>query len=208
MTTTRTLRGYLADQAGAAAVEFALVSLIFLSLALGIIDMSRLLWELNSAKAATRAAARLAVVSPPAANTFVNYDATLSGTLGLAAGDPVPSTENGGPPTITCTSTGCSTGSLNTTNFNAIVARMQDFYGRIEAENVVIQYRPVGLGFAGNPYGPDVEPLVTVRLCDADIDASASCTPVEFAPGVLQAFGLDPFDMPAVASSLSGEDLA
>lgn len=196
MTTSPTLRRYLTDQTGAAAAEFALVSILFLSLMMGTIDMARLMWELNSAKAATRAAVRLAVVSAPAAQTFVNYDATIA-PLNLAPGDPVPSTEDGGPPTITCTSTSCTTGALNSTSFNAIVAVMQAYYGRIQPANVVVEYRPVGLGFAGNPYGPDVEPLVTVRI-----------TGVEFAPGILQAFGVDPFDMPAVASSLSGEDLA
>lgn len=195
MSTPRTLRNYLTDDTGAAAAEFALVSIIFLSLMLGVIDMARLMWELNSAKAATRAAARLAVVSAPAAQTLVNYDAMTA--LGLAAGQQVPSTENGGPPTITCSSTSCSSGSLNTTSFNAIVAVMQGHYGRIQAANVQVEYRPVGLGFAGNPYGPDVEPLVTVRI-----------TGVQFAPGILQAFGVQPFNMPAVASSLSGEDLA
>lgn len=195
MSAPRTLRGYLTDETGAAAVEFALVSLIFLSLMLGTIDMARLMWELNSAKAATRAAVRLAVVSAPAAQTLVNYDATSA--LGLSPGTPVPSTENGGPPTITCGSTSCSSGSLNSTSFNAIVAVMQAHYGRVQASNVQIEYRPVGLGFAGNPYGPDVEPLVTVRI-----------TGLQFAPGILQAFGMDPFDIPAVASSLTGEDLA
>lgn len=195
MSNPPTLRGYLTDTRGAAAAEFSLVAMLFLSLMMGAIDMSRLLWELNSAKAATRAAARLAVVSEPAADDFVDYNAVAD--LGLGAGDTVPSTENGGPPTITCTSTSCSTGALNSTAFDAIVTRMQSFYSRIEPENVVIEYRPVGLGFAGNPYGPDVEPLVTVRI-----------TGVQFAPGILQAFGVDPFTMPAVASSLSGEDLA
>ena len=204
MKTHRTLRTFLNDETGAAAAEFALVSVLFLSLMLGTIDMTRLMWELNSAKAATRAAVRLAIVSEPAAADLVGYNAIT--TLGLAAGDTVPSTENGGPPTISCTSTSCTSGNLNQTSFDAIVARMQGFYGRIQPENVIVEYRPVGLGFAGNPYGPDVEPLVTVRLCTAT-DGNA-CTPVQFAPGVLQAFGMAPFNMPTVASSLSGEDLA
>lgn len=201
----RTLRSYLTEETGAAAAEFALVSILFLSLMLGTIDMARLMWELNSAKAATRAAARLAVVSSPVADTFADYDAMSE--LSLAAGSTVPSTENGGPPTITCTSSGCSTGGLDSTAFDALVAAMQGYYGRIQAENVVVEYRPVGLGFAGNPDGTDVEPLVTVRLCNS-VDADSGCTPIEFAPGVLQAFGVDPFDMPPVASSLSGEDLS
>ena len=195
MNAHRTLHSFWTDLRGAVGAEFALVSILFLSLMMGAIDMSRLLWELNSAKAATRAAVRLAIVSEPAADDFVNYNAISE--LGLGAGDTVPSTEDGGPPTITCTSASCSTGSLNSTSFDAIVARMQGFYGRIQPENVIVEYRPVGLGFAGNPYGPDVEPLVTVRI-----------TGVQFAPGILQAFGVAPFTMPAVASSLSGEDLA
>lgn len=195
MTAHRTLQRFWNDPRGAVGAEFALVSILFLSLMMGAIDMSRLLWELNSAKAATRAAVRLAIVSEPAADDFVNYNAVSE--LGLGAGDTVPSTEDGGPPTITCTSASCTTGSLNSTSFDAIVVRMQGFYGRIQPENVIVEYRPVGLGFAGNPYGPDVEPLVTVRI-----------TGVQFAPGILQAFGIAPFTMPAVASSLSGEDLA
>ena len=203
MSAPRTLRGFLAERKGAVAAEFAMVSLIFLSLMLGISDMSRLLWELNSAKAATRAAVRLAVVSTPVAQDLANYNAVTS--LGIAAGSPVPA---GALPTYTCTEGACSTGAIIATAFDAIVARMQGHYGRILPENVIIEYRPVGLGFAGNPYGPDVEPLVTVRLCTDATDAATGCTPVEFAPGILQAFGIAPFDMPAVASSLSGEDLA
>jgi Flp pilus assembly protein TadG len=207
----RSIRRFLADRTGAAAVEFALVSMIFLSLMVGTIDISRLLWEVNSCKAGTRAAARYAIVHQPASTDLVNFDATSSGTLNLFAGDPVPAATVA---VHTCTSTGCTCGStgycgdtsLNDTTFDAIVALLQRYDARIEAENVVVIYTPVGLGLAGNPYGPDVEPLVTVRLCQAS-DADA-CTPMQFSPGVLQAFGLSPFDMPAVASSLSGEDLS
>lgn len=197
MSTPRTLRKFLTDRSGAAAAEFAMVSVLFLGLMVGTIDVSRLLWELNSAKAATRAAVRLAVVSMPIADDLADYDAVTS--LGLPAGSNVP--VSAGVPTYTCTGTGtsvtCSTGNGDFAAFDAIVTRMQDYYGRIEHENVVVEYRPIGLGFAGNPYGPDVEPLVTVRI-----------TGLQFAPGVLQAFGLDPFNIPPVASSLSGEDLA
>ena len=197
MSAPRTLGDFLTDRSGAAAVEFTLVALVFLGLMLGIIDISRLLWELNSAKAATRAAVRMAVVSSPVAEDLVDYDAITA--LGLAAGSPVP--VSAGIPTYTCTGTSgsatCSTGAGDFATFDAIVQHMQGYYGRIEHQNVVVEYLPVGLGFAGNPYGPDVEPLVTVRI-----------TGVQFAPGILQAFGLDPFNLPSVASSLSGEDLA
>jgi Flp pilus assembly protein TadG len=191
---------FLADETGAAAVEFALVSILFLGLMVGTIDVARLLWEVNSAKAATRAAARYAAVNQPVAQDLVNFNAVT--TLGLAAGEPVPASSVG---TYTCTSAGCTctgsancgAGALNTTVFNNIVALMQAYYGRLTASNVIITYTPIGLGFAGNPYGPDVEPLVTVQL-----------TGVQFAPGALQAFGISPFNMPPEASSLSGEDLS
>ena len=211
MTRLRSIRRFLADRTGAAAVEFALVSMLFLSLMVGTIDISRLLWEVNSCKAGTRAAARYAIVHQPASSDLVNFDATSSGTLNLYAGDPVPASAVAA---HTCTSAGCSctgsgycgTTSLNSTTFDAIVGVLQGYDSGIQAENVVVVYTPVGLGLAGNPYGPDVEPLVTVRLCQAS--DGDNCTPMQFSPGVLQAFGLSPFDMPAVASSLSGEDLS
>ena len=49
-------------QAGVAAVEFALVSGIFFTMLLGVIEMGRLLWIWNAAVEATRLGARLAVV--------------------------------------------------------------------------------------------------------------------------------------------------
>lgn len=52
----------LRRQAGVAAVEFALVSAIFFTMLLGVIEMGRLLWIWNAAVEATRLGARLAVV--------------------------------------------------------------------------------------------------------------------------------------------------
>ena len=49
-------------QAGATAVEFALVLIIFLTFLLGITDFSRMLFTWNAANEATRAGARYAVV--------------------------------------------------------------------------------------------------------------------------------------------------
>lgn len=202
------IRRFLADRSGAVAVEFALVSVMFLGLMVGTVDMSRLLWEVNSCKAATRAAARYAVVNQPASQDLVDFNAVTS--LNMYAGDSVPASAVA---VHVCTSTGCScTGSgycgtttLNSTVFNNIVTLMQHYYGGIAASNIVVTYTPIGLGLAGNPYGPDVEPLVTVRLCQS---TDSGCTPMQFAPGVLQAFGISPFNMPPVASSLSGEDLS
>lgn len=49
-------------QIGAAAVEFALVSLVFFTILIGIMEMGRLLFYWNAAAEATRWGARLAVV--------------------------------------------------------------------------------------------------------------------------------------------------
>lgn len=49
-------------QAGAAAVEFAIVAALFLMILLGAMEMSRLLWTWNAAGEATRLGARMAVV--------------------------------------------------------------------------------------------------------------------------------------------------
>jgi Flp pilus assembly protein TadG len=183
--------GFIHNQQGAAAAEFALLALLFITMMLGIIDMARYAWEFNSAKAGTRAAARLAIVTSPVVNELVNYDAVTA--LGLPGGSSVPV---GSVPTYTCTSGGCGAGTLNATRFNTIVARVQDFYPQAQAANVVIRYEHEGLGVAGNPYGPDVEPLVTVSL-----------TGLTFQPVSLQIFGVN-FSIPAVSSTFSGEDLA
>jgi Flp pilus assembly protein TadG len=49
-------------QAGAAAVEFALIAIFFFSLLLGILEFGRVLFKYNSAVEATRYGARVAVV--------------------------------------------------------------------------------------------------------------------------------------------------
>lgn len=52
----------LTHQRGVAAVEFALVSMVFLTLLFGIIEFSRITYYWNAATEATRLGARLAVV--------------------------------------------------------------------------------------------------------------------------------------------------
>lgn len=49
-------------QAGAAAVEFALIAMVFLSLLMGILEFGRVLFTYNAAVEATRYGARVAVV--------------------------------------------------------------------------------------------------------------------------------------------------
>ena len=52
----------LPRQRGVAAVEFALVASVFLTMLIGVMEMGRLLWTWNAAVEATRLGARVAVV--------------------------------------------------------------------------------------------------------------------------------------------------
>jgi hypothetical protein len=71
---------------------------------------------------------------------------------------------------------------------------MQKVYPQLDPKNVVISYSDSGLGFAGNPHGPDVSPLVTVTIRDA-----------KFQPMILTPFG-GAFKMPDFRSSMMLED--
>lgn len=55
-----------ARQKGAAAVEFALIAMLFFALLIGIVEFGRVLFTWNSAAEATRRGARIAVVTDPA----------------------------------------------------------------------------------------------------------------------------------------------
>lgn len=180
------------DQRGTTAVEFGLVCLVFISMLLGVIDMGRLAWRINTAKAATREGVRLAVVSPMVSTYMDDYD----GSSTLGGGSVVPDMA------FVCSGAGSSCAGpgdagFDTTTFNAVLAKMQAYDGDIAAANVVITYRHVGLGKVGNPYAPDMEPLVTVSL-----------TGMTFQSAALQIFGVQPFTLPAMASTLSGESLS
>lgn len=181
------------EQRGTTAVEFGLVCLVFISMLLGVIDMGRLAWTINTAKAATREGVRLAVVSPMISTYMANYDGL---TQGIAGGGVVSNM------TFVCSgaSSACAgpgDAGFDTTTFAAVLAKMQAYDPKITAANVVITYRHVGLGKVGNPYAPDMEPLVTVSL-----------TGVTFQSAALQIFGVSPFTLPATASTLSGESLS
>jgi hypothetical protein len=72
---------------------------------------------------------------------------------------------------------------------------MAAMYPPITVNNVTIDYRNVGLGFSGNPDGPDVAPLVTVRL-----------TGMQFTPITTLLFGAPSLPMPDFRAALTLED--
>ena len=156
------LRRLVSNRTAASAVEFAMVLPILLLLLLGVIDVGRLMYVWNMAEKSTQMGVRYAVVTDMVPSNL-NNDFTVSHNL--VGGNPVPVgvfnfTE--------CNTTNCTPNwGYNATAYNAIVARMANFYRGVgtEANNrVVIRYDNVGLGYAGDPSGPDVAALVTVRL--------------------------------------------
>lgn len=163
------LAHFLRDQRGGPAAEFAMVLPLILMFLLGIVDVGRFAWEVNRAEKATQIGARWAAATAMIPSGLVNYSFATSG--GIPAGNAVPVTSfpgiscssNG---TVTCTcSASCSfPTTANATAFTTLVNRMNDIKPDIGATNVIVDYRYSGLGFAGDPNGPDVAPIISVRL--------------------------------------------
>ncbi len=193
-------RRLLRDRRGTSSVEFSLVCLLFFMMVLGVIDFSRAMWEWNAASKATHWGVRYAVVNDMVSIKLAGFSGVLAG---VAAGSSVTAAEVTtalGTDTFTCNNAGCNgdgtAASFDADAFDLIVAEVQKIYDRIGAENVVVEYRHVGLGFAGDPTSPDLHPLVTVRLRNMTFDFVT--------PGLA---GLWPLSMPDFAASMTGEDL-
>lgn len=185
-----TIVGRLArDRKGASAAEFALVVPLLLLFIFGIIDVGRLMWTLNKAEKATQVGVRAAVVTDVIAS---DLDADFTDVYNLVGGDPVP---EGIFDNTTCDNSNCDGGwGYNATAFNYVETRMNNVYPAVTPANVTIRYDNVGLGFAGDPSGPDVSALVTVSLRN-----------LTFEPIVL--LGLD-IPLPPFRASLTGEDFS
>jgi Flp pilus assembly protein TadG len=192
------LRRLFRDEGAASAVEFALVLPLLLLFLFGIIDAGRFMWQFNKAEKATQMGVRYAVVTDPVLNGLSTYSFSVSG--GILQGSPVPTTSFD---TATCTSSACSCSpgggfcsatSRNATAFTNLVTRMSQMYPPISASNVQIQYKNVGLGFAGDPDNADVSPLVTVSL-----------TGLQFRPVTCMVFACT-IGMPDFRASLTLED--
>lgn len=192
---------FLRDQSGAVA-EFALVLPLAMMGLLGIIDGGRFMWEVNQAEKATQMGARFAVVTDMVASDLADYSFAIQGGIPQGTVVPISSFER-----ITCTSSGnavtcacpagapCAFGTgADSDAFARIVARMQTVLSSIEQDDVIIDYSWSGLGFSGDPSGPDVAPLVTVRLDG-----------MQFQPATLIVFG-GAVNLPAADYSLTLED--
>lgn len=163
---------------GGSAAEFALVLPLAMLFLFGIIDVGRYLWEYNQTEKATQMGARYAVATNVVASGLTNYSFAVS--CGIPQGDVIAVTAfpgmnctGGGTlasPTAVCTlaaSSSCTTAIPTTANAVAlgqIVNRMRAFKSDIMPGNVTVNYSYSGLGYAGDPNGLDVAPLVTVTV--------------------------------------------
>lgn len=190
------------DERGMAA-EFALVLPLLLIFLLGTIEAGVYAWRLNQGEKATQWGARFAAVTNPVASEITTdsyIGRTINGTF-IGQGDRIPIADF----EITCTSTGttcsctggdCARGSYtkDATAFTALSDRMRQVYPEVSEGNVQIVYSGSGLGFAGDPNGPDVAPLITVSL-----------TGMSYTPISLNIFG-GTVNLPDFAYSITAED--
>ena len=195
-------RSFLRDCHGSTAAEFALVLPLLLVMLFGIIDAGRLLWTVNRAEKATQMGARFAVVANPVAPGLATAD--YLGVDGLTQGDVIPASELG---VVSCDRTACCTqaapcttpypslGTYDSTAFSDIVTRMHAIDPTIAESNVIVSYSGSGLGYAGDPNGPQISPLVTVQL-----------TGLKFQP--ITSLMLASFTLPDFRTTLTAEDLS
>jgi Flp pilus assembly protein TadG len=192
------------DSRGGTGAEFALVLPLLLILLFGIIDGGRLLWDMNRAEKATQVGARVAVVTDmsPSGLAAENYlDQTFNGVT-LTQGDVIPAEALGD---VRCTRTSCTcvsgncpdaVGTLDADTFDQVLLpRMRNMYPGIDASNIVLHFTGSGLGYAGDPHGSQISPVVTVEL-----------TGLEFQPITTLLFAT--FNLPSFRTSLTGEDLS
>ena len=198
-----TLRALLRSTHGGTAAEFGLLTPLLLSFMIGTVDLGRFLWTCNRAEKATQMGVRYAVTNDIVPTGLATYDFAIAG--GIPQGDPIPLSSFGGADcnsasgTVTCV---CRTGAtcptltpINTAAFNAVVTQMQRFYPSLTADKVTISSEYSGLGYAGDPNGIQVSPVVTVRLKQPT-----------FTPMLFRFFGSATINLPTYAASLTLED--
>ena len=165
----------------------------------GIIDVGRYMWTLNQVEKATQMGARMAVVTAMVPSDLGNKN--FGSILGQGAVIPTSQfgemqcTSNGTIASCTCVSNCSGIGTTaDTAAFNLVATRMNQIAGAVAPTNVQIDYTNSGLGYAGDPTGPDVAPIVTV-----------SAVGVGFQSLIGQFFGIN-LTLPTVSASLTLED--
>lgn len=186
------------DTSGAVAAEFAMIVPVFVILFLAIIDTGMWMWAHNRAEKAAQAAVRHAAVidfvpTDLATTNFASAYNIPSGNL-IPIGTIAP-INCGGP-----LGSGCSAFGWDGTAYNAILARARQQFPELTAANLRVRYEHVGLGYAGDPNGADVSPMVTVEIVDDDPDNRL------FNPIILSLIRPQGFSLTGVQASMTMED--
>jgi hypothetical protein len=188
----RTLK-FLRNRRGAAAAEFALVSLVFAGVLLGILDFNRFLWEYNRLEKACQVGVRFAVMNDMVSIDMATWDGVANG---CRIGNIVPENALAQNP-VMCGDSSCTLGAHNPDAYQNILDEMSSIYGRLLTDpNAVVEitYENIGMGICGNPEGVDIWPLTTVEISGIQFD---------FATPLLGAIA--PVDLDCRAT-LTGED--
>lgn len=202
----RWIARFARDTHASSAAEFALVLPLLLIFLFGMIDVGRLMWTWNRAEKATQMGVRYAVVTDMVPNGLAAYSFVNGSTI--TQGDAIPESAFGGASCVinagavscscktgaTCPSPLVSNSADALTAFDNIVNRMRLFMPEIASTNVTVDYDYSGLGYAGDPNGPDVAPLVKVSLKQ-----------MTFQPTILMLFR-STIPLPSFSAALTMED--
>jgi len=207
----------LRDKRASSASEFALVLPLLIIFLIGIIDVGRFLWVANSAEKAAQMGVRYAVVTTPVSAAISSYNFVTSGEV--IPGEAVPvsvfgsltctyTVKSGASSCSNCTGMACSSPGANFTTsdnirFSALVSYMGKFFSKInrstdpsnENAKIIIVYNNSGLGYAGDPSGLSISPIVTVQM-----------TGFKFTPTLFNFLGSPNINLPNFQSSLTMED--
>jgi hypothetical protein len=189
---------------GIASIEFALLSVVLISVTIGALELGLGFFQYNSAQQAARIGTRLAAVSDPVARD-IEYMTGLSGSV--KSGDPMPHYIR----TCSGLTQSCNVGSYNAAQMNALLfgpdndgvcaateklrRGICDVFPKVTRDNITITYEGSGLGTAGNP--AVLSPLITVRLSGLAFNIAVADA---FIPTKFQ-------DMPDIEVTMMAEDL-
>jgi hypothetical protein len=197
------MRSLWQDAKGSAAVDFGLVGGMFIVMLIALLEFGTAFWQWNQASKALQLGVRLATVSDP-------ISSDLKTMTGLSAtvfeGDPMPDFQR----VCSGASQACSGGTYDAAALRTLVygrgntscpttvqrfPAMCQIFPRITPQNVIVEYKQTGLGFAGRPGGP--LPSITVRLTGLDFDFVV----------LNSLFGLPRIPMSSLAATATAEDL-
>ena len=201
------------NEVGGTLVEYALVAPLLMTLIVGAIDLSYLLFQWQGAVKGTQIGARLAVVMDRAAPNLANFDGTGNGStakvgdacMNIGTGAVISACNFG---TVTCTSTTCTcTGGTCKDNtgkaisgaplatFTTILKQMQIVLPQLAATNLQLKYTANGFGYVGFPASANV----TVSIVGLKYQF--------FALSVLEPVFPTSMSIPASSATLVSEDL-